>query len=281
MHEFFIAVLNHPFLQAALLTGLLASVACGIVGTYVTVRRISYIAGAISHSTLGGMGVARYLERVVGITWITPLYGAIAAALLAALIIGLVSLYAKEREDSVLSMVWSLGMAIGILFIAKTPGNSEDLMSYLFGNILLVSPDDLWLIAGLDAVVVGCSVLCYNQLLAISFDEEYARLRGLRVAVYYLLLLGLTALTIVLLVQVVGVVLVIALLTLPAATAAALTKRLWQTMLVATLLTLACTTGGLALSYGPDLPAGATIIVLAGIVYLLVVLVPRRWRRRA
>jgi zinc transport system permease protein len=153
-------------------------------------------------------------------------------------------------------------------------------MSYLFGNILLVSPDDLWLIAGLDAVVVGCSVLCYNQLLAISFDEEYARLRGLCVPLYYLLLLALTALTIVLLVQVVGVVLVIALLTLPAAAAAAVTRRLWQTMALATLLALGCTTGGLAISYAPNLPAGATIILLAGAVYLLIVLPPWRWLGR-
>ena len=134
----------------------------------------------------------------------------------------------------------------------------------------MVSSDDLWLIAGLDAVVVAVGVLFYNQLLAVCFDQEFAKLRGIRVELFYLLLLCLTALTVVLLVTVVGIVMVIALLTLPAAVAGHFSRSLWQMMLLATLITLLVTTAGLALSYGPNLPAGAFTILLAGIVYLLV-----------
>jgi zinc transport system permease protein len=281
MLEFFHDLLRFPFLQYALITGVLSSVACGIVGSYVTVRRISYIAGAIAHSTLGGMGAARYLQRNLGWSFITPMHGAVFAALLAAVIIGLVSLYSKEREDTVLSAVWAIGMAVGIFFITRTPGYNEDLMSYLFGNILMVRRVDLFLIVGLDLLIVAVSYLFYHQLEAICFDEEYARLRGVAVELFYILLLCLTALTIVTLLQVVGMVMVIALLSLPAATAAFFSKQLWQMILIATGLNLLYMVGGLALSYQPDLPAGAAIIILAGVVYLLVVVVGPLLRRRA
>ncbi len=280
MLEFFHDLLRFPFLQYALITGVLSSVACGIVGSYVTVRRISYIAGAIAHSTLGGMGAARYLQRNLGWSFITPMHGAVFAALLAAVIIGLVSLYSKEREDTVLSAVWAIGMAVGIFFITRTPGYNEDLMSYLFGNILMVRRFDLFLIVGLDLLIVAVSYLFYHQLEAICFDEEYARLRGVSVELFYILLLCLTALTIVTLLQVVGMVMVIALLSLPAATAAFFSKQLWQMILIAIGLNLLYMVGGLALSYQPDLPAGAAIIILAGVVYLLVVVLGPLLRRR-
>jgi len=268
--EFIIDLKAQPFLQYAFLTGILASIACGIIGSYVVTRRITYIAGGIAHSVLGGMGAARYGQVVYGWDWLHPLYGAVGASLVAGLVIGLVSLKARQREDTVISAVWAIGMAVGILFIFKTPGYSENLMSYLFGNILMVSAGDLWLIAGLDVLVVSVGVVFYRQLLAVCFDEEFARLRGINVEFFYLLLLCLTALTVVLLVTVVGIVMVIALLTLPAAIAAQFTRRLWHTMVFAALFTGLFTTAGLAVSYGPDLPAGATTIVLAGLVYLAV-----------
>jgi zinc transport system permease protein len=281
MLAFFQDVRMFAFLQYALLTGLLAAIACGVVGSFITVRRISTIAGAIAHSTLAGMGAARYLARSLNLTFLTPMHGAVAAALLAAVIIALVTLYGKQRADTVLSAVWSIGMAVGILFIAKTPGYNEDLMSYLFGNILMVSPKELWSMGALDVVIVGFSLLFYRQLEAVCFDEEFARLRGLRVELYYILLLCLTALTVVTLVQVVGIVMVIALLALPAAAAGYLTRQLWQMMLVAVLLNLFCMTGGLALSYQPDLPAGATIIILAGALYLLILALKAFSKRRS
>ena len=280
MSEFLADLQRHAFLQHALLTGLLVSVACGIIGSYVVARRITYIAGGISHCVLAGMGVARYCQTVCGWQGLHPLIGAALAALAAGLIIGLVSLKAKQREDTVISAVWAIGMAVGVLFIFKTPGYNQDLMSYLFGNILMVSSRELWLIAGLDAVIVTVGLLFYNQLLAVCFDEEFARLRGVRADFYYLLLLLLTALTVVLLVSVVGIVMVIALLTLPAAVAGEFFRRLWQVMALATGLTACLTTAGLALSYGPDLPPGATTVVLAGVVYLLVVTVGRGLRSK-
>jgi zinc transport system permease protein len=144
-------------------------------------------------------------------------------------------------------------------------------MSYLFGNILLVSRQDLVLIGGMDILVVGLGLLFYNKFLAVCFDEEFARLRGISVEFYYLLLLCLTALTVVVLVTVVGLIMVIALLTLPVAIAGQFVSRLWHVMLVATVISIGLTSGGLAVSYGPELPPGATTIALAGVLYLLVV----------
>ncbi len=270
MSEFITAVATHGFLQQALIAGALASLACGVMGTYVVVKRISYIAGAIAHSVLGGMGAARYLQVAHGMDWLHPLLGAVAAALAAAAVIGLVSLKARQREDTIIGAVWAVGMALGVVCIALTPGYDVQLMSYLFGNILLVTPGDLWLLAGLDLVVLAAAVLLNRQLLAVCLDQEFARMRGLGADAYYLLLLGLTALTVVLLSTMVGIILVIALLTLPAATAANFARRLGPIMLLAGLISLGLTWGGLALSYAPDLPAGAVIILLAGAVYLLV-----------
>lgn len=272
MSAFFDAVASYKFMQYALLTGLLAGVACGVVGTYVVVRRIGYIAGGISHCVLGGMGAANYLIRVHGWTWLHPLHGAAAAAILAALIIGIVSLRAKEREDTVIGAIWAIGMAAGVLFIARTPGYNQDLMSYLFGNILFVSGRDLVLIAALDVVVVGVGLLFFNRFQAVCFDEEFARVRGLPVDALYLLLLCLTALTVVLLTTVVGIIMVIALLTLPVAVAGYFSRSLWRIMALSSIFTVLFTTAGLALSYAPDYPAGATIILLSGAAYLAVVL---------
>ena len=268
MPEFLAAVRDYPFMQYALAAGLLASVACGVVGSYVVARRITYIAGSIAHCVLAGLGAARYFQVVHGWQHFTPITGAVIAALLSALIIGLVSLRARQREDTVIGALWAIGMAVGVLFISRTPGYNEDLMSYLFGNILMVSPGDLIVIAGLDVLVVGVSFAFYNELLAVCFDEEFARIRGVRVELFYLLLLCLTALTVVLLATVVGVLMVIALLTLPVAIANVFARTLSSIMVLAVILSALCTTAGIALSYGPDLPAGATIIIVAGLAYI-------------
>ena len=246
MAEFIQAVWDQPLVRRALLTGLLASVACGVVGTYVVVRRITYLAGGIAHCVLGGLGAAVYLRKVHGWYWLDPLCGAAIAALLAAVVIGIVSLRFKQREDTAISALWALGMASGVLFIWGTPGYSQDLMSYLFGNITIVSPREVYLLAGLDAAVIVISLLFYKELLAVCFDEEFARTRGLHVERYYLLLMCLTALAVVLLVTVVGIVMVIALLTLPVATVGQFARRLWQMMIASVLLSAALTTTGLA-----------------------------------
>ncbi len=276
--EFIEAVTYNTILQNALIVGVVASVACGIMGSYIVARRISYIAGGIAHCTLGGMGIARYLNRVVGWSWLEPLHGAVAAALLAAVIIGYVSLRARQREDTVISALWASGMAIGILFIARTPGYGEDLMSYLFGNILLVSTNDLYLVIALDVVVLALGLIFYNRFLAVCYDAEFARLRGVNVEFYYLLLLSLVALTVVVLVTVVGLVLVIALLTLPAAIANHFVARLWQVMLIAIAISMGCTVAGLAISYSPQLPPGATTIAICAAAYLLTLILKRTFQ---
>lgn len=269
------------FLRYALVTGVLAGVAFGVVGAYVVTRRITYIAGAIAHCVLGGIGAAVYLQQAQGLAWCEPVYGAVAAALLAALTIGFVSLYANQREDTVIGAIWVTGMAVGLIFFAKTPGY-VDPMSYLFGNILLLSAGDVWLVAGLDLVVVALAVLFHNKFLAVCFDEEFARLRGVRAKGYYLLLLCLTALCVVLLVRVVGIVLVIALLTLPAAVAGQFSRRLWQMMALGSALAMAFIVVGIGTSYVYDLPTGPVIVLAAATAYLAVVVAGwllAGWRR--
>ncbi len=264
-----------PFFRYAFLLGLLASVSFGIVGTYVVAKRISYLAGAIAHCVLGGIGAGLYLQHQVGISWFDPLYGALIAALLAALIIGLVSIHAKQREDTVIGALWATGMAIGLLFIAKTPGYVEP-MNYLFGNILLISKTDIWLVLSLNLVVVTITLLFYHKLLAVCFDEEFARLRGLNSNFYHLLLLCLTALTVVLLVRIVGIIMVIALLTLPAAVAGTFARTLGRMMLGAIFCCMLFVSTGLGISFIHDLPSGPTIILVAAGAYLAALAVSRR-----
>lgn len=258
-----------PFLRYALITGLLASIAFGVMGSYVVVKKISYLAGAIAHCVLGGIGLALFLQRKIGIAWAHPTLGAIVAALLAAVIVGWVNLKAREREDTVIGAIWAVGMAVGILFLAITPGY-VDPMSYLFGNILLISPRDIATVAGLDVLVLGLAFLFYNNFLAVCFDPDFAALRGVKIHRYYLLLLLLTALTIVLLISIVGIVMVVAMLTLPPAIASHFTRRLTTLFALSTALSAAFCTAGLAASYSADLPGGATIILIAGSTYLLV-----------
>lgn len=276
MGDFSQALFQHSFLRHALLAGLLVSISCGIVGTYVVTRRITYLAGGIAHCVLGGMGFARYMQVVHGWSFMTPMLGALIAALLAAFIIGWINIKAKERIDTVISAFWGLGMATGILFIAKTPGYGEDLMAYLFGNILLVTQRDLVVIGLLDLLIAATALLFHKQFVAVCFDEEFARLRGINTQFFYFLMLALTALTVVLMVSIVGIVMVIVMLTLPAAIAGRFCLRMGSMMALAAGLCALLTFGGLALSYQPDLPAGATIIVLAGVAYLVSLLFKRR-----
>jgi zinc transport system permease protein len=270
IREFFAALVNPgvPFIRYALIAGLLSSISFGIIGSFVVVKRISYIAGAISHAALAGIGGALYLRHAYGIESISPLHGAVVAALAAAFIIGMVTTRYKEREDTVIGTIWAIGMAIGLLFISKTPGY-VDPMSYLFGNILLVGRQELYLILILDLLVITVGILFYQQFLALSFDEEFTRLRGIRTQLYYILLIFLIALTVVLMVTVVGIVMVIALLTIPAATAGIFSKKLWHMMVLGGILCALFTSLGLGTSYMLDLPSGSTTIVIAGIIYLL------------
>lgn len=273
MTDIFFAIFDPDslFLKYAFIMGALASISFGIIGTFVTTKKIGYLAGAISHSVFGGIGLALFLQVKAGLTWFDPILGAVLAAILAAVIVGLVSLHAKEREDTIIGTLWAVGMASGILLIDMTPGYFN-LGSYLFGDILLISGRDLAYVCALDALVLGISILFFNQFFSVCFDAEFTALRGINTTFFYLLLLILTSLTVVLLVRIVGIVLVIALLTIPPAIASFYAKRLWQMMLYSVLLCTFFTWAGLGVSYAFSLSSGPTIIVLSGGVYLVLII---------
>jgi len=255
------------FLRFALLVSILISPTLGVIGTLVVTRRISSLAGASAHAALGGFGLALFLQRACGLVFITATVGALAGSLAAALTVGIVSICAKEREDTVIGAVWAIGMSIGLLFLDHTPGY-VDWQSYLFGNILLLSRQDLYLTLALDAAVIVPTVLFFPQLLAMLFDGTYASLRGVKNNLIYLIMLAMTAITIVLLINLVGIMLVIALLTLPAAAAGCCTSRLKNMMIVAGIFNAFFVVAGLITSSLLSLPSGPAIVVIAGVVYV-------------
>ncbi len=268
MSSFFEALRSNPLLLAAFLAGIAASIVSGIIGSYVVVKRIVFIAGSISHAVISGIGFCIWLERAQGFSWVDPLFGALAAAILSALIIGWIHLNYRQREDSAISAIWSIGMAVGILFISQTPGFNVELTNFLIGNILWVSKTDLFILIGLDIGTVLLVLCLHKKLLAICFDEEQASLQGLPVRTLYLLLLILIAISIVLLIQVVGIVLVMTMLTIPAAIANLLTIRLSHMMILAIIISsVFCFSGNIA-AYYLDWPTGATIALIAGIGYV-------------
>lgn len=266
----FFAALVHPdfpFVRNALFAGLLSSILFGVIGSVVTVKRIAGLAGAISHAVLGGIGIALYLGATGKMASATPMMGAIIFAILAAAIIGLVSLKAKQREDTVIQAIWAIGMSIGVLFMAKTPGYTDP-SSYLFGNILLISSKDLIMLAVLDVIVLILAWRFYAQIEATSFDEEFAQVRGIPTEWVFLLMLSITAVAVVLLQTFVGIVMVIAMLTLPAGTAGYWAKNLAAMMGLGTLFSALFSFGGLAAGWMLDVPVGAMVVVIAGGVFL-------------
>jgi zinc transport system permease protein len=256
------------FLRLAFLIGICISPALGVIGTMVVTRRISSLAGASTHAALGGFGLALFLQRVCMWEWFTPTLGAVTGAVAAAVVVGLVNIYAKEREDTIIGAVWAIGMSIGLLFLDHTPGY-VDWQGYLFGSILLLSEDDLYMTLVLNAIILIPTILFFPSLLAMSFDDTFARLRGIKVTILYLGVLILTALTIVLLINLVGIMLVIALLTLPAAAAGCYASHLKTTMILSAIFNAVFITAGLFLSCMLNLPSGPTIAILAGIIYVL------------
>jgi zinc transport system permease protein len=269
MISFFEALRTNPLLLAAILAGIAASVISGIIGSYVVVKRIGFISGSISHSVLSGIGFSLWIEKTKGIEWIPPLFGALIAAVLSALIIGWIHLYYRQREDSVIAALWAVGMAVGVLFISQTPGYNVELTNFLVGNILWVTHTDLITLSLLDAFLLIVTFCLHNRFLAICFDEEQAKLQGVPVNKLYLLLLVLIAISIVLLIQVVGVLLVMAMLTIPASIANLFTFRLSRIMMWAVGLSCLFCLTGTAAAYELDWPGGATIALLAGIAYLV------------
>jgi zinc transport system permease protein len=256
-----------PFMRRALVAALLASVPLGLVGSLIVVRRLSYLAAAIAHACLGGIGAALYLRHAHGLDWLHPTLGALITAIPIALLTGWIHRRFREREDAIISAVWSIGMASGLLFLARTPAY-VDPMSYLFGDILLLRPIDLWLIGGCATVVASCVIFFYKEFFALCFDEDYARLRGVPVVFLNNLLLSLTAVVVVLLVSVAGLLMVVALLALPAAAAGHFTRRLAPMMALAVGLAAVSSSAGIILSYPLDMPAGPVVILTVGAVFL-------------
>ena len=267
--EFLEALQSNPILFYAVIAGFLASICSGIIGSYVVVKRIVFISGSIAHSVLGGIGVSVWLERAKGVAWMSPLYGALAAGIISALIIGWIHLHYRQREDTVIAAIWSIGMAIGVIFMSQTPGFNVELTSFLIGNILWVSPANLMFLFILDIIVIGVVLLMHKRFLAVCFDDEQALLQGVNVNLIYLLLLSLIAITIVLLIYVVGIILVMTLLAIPAAIGNMASSRLSFIMAIAVFLCALLSFTGIAASFYLDWPSGATIALLAGGAYLL------------
>ena len=255
-------VLQFEFMRNALMAGLLTSVICGIIGTFVVVNRIAFLAGGIAHSAYGGIGLAFFL----GLPYIV---GTLGFTLFAALIMAAVTLKAKDRADTFIGVLWAGGMALGVLLLDLTPGYNVDLMSYLFGSILAVPKSDLWQMLVM-CLSVGLIVLFfYNNFLAMSYDEEFAQLRGVPVKGLYFLLIGMIALSIVMIIRVVGLILVIALLTIPPYIAEKYARSLRMMMLISTLLCCIFTMAGLWLSYIFNLTSGSTIIMVATVAFFI------------
>ena len=253
-------VLDFEFFRNALVAGALASVACGIIGTYVVVRRMVSVSGGISHAAFGGIGLGYFLG-------IDPLIGAAGFTVATALGMGALQLRAKQQMDTLIGAVWAAGMAIGILFVYLTPGFAPDLFSYLFGNILLVPRGDILLMTVLVVIIVAVVAFLYREFQAVTFDPDYATVMNLPVERLSLLLLVLIALTVVMLIRVVGIILVIALLTLPAAISRLYTTRIWSMMLGAVGLGIVFSVTGIWLSYLFNVPSGATIILVSTAAY--------------
>jgi len=248
--------LQLEFVRNALMAGVLVSVVCGVIGTLVVVNRIVFLAGGIAHAAYGGIGLAFFMgwPYAVGTTGVSILSAGVMAA---------VTLKARHRVDAMVGVIWAVGMAIGVVLLDLTPGYNVDLMSFLFGSILAVPGSDLWQMAAIGIAVIAIVTYYYNDFLAMSYDDEFARLRNVPVTFLYCLLLGMVALTVVMIIRVVGLILVIALLTIPPFIAEKFTGSLRAMMVLSSILSCLFTITGLWLSYLFNLTSGATIILVA------------------
>lgn len=255
--------LSHELLRNALWAGLLAAVMCGVLGTFVVVKRLVFLGGGIAHAAFGGLGVCHFLG------W-PPLAGAAAVSVISALVLGTTSPVGSppgsrgrgRSSDAMIGILWAVGMAVGVVFLYLTPGYAPDLMTYLFGSILTVSRLDVWITLGFVAVLLAGLLLFWDELVAVTFDEEFAAVQGVAVRPLLTFLLVMVALGLVLLIQLVGILLVLALLTIPPVTSLRLVRRLPSVMLLSTGIGVAVTVGGLAVSYLWDLPSGPAVVLL-------------------
>lgn len=275
---------GNGFMRNALAAGILVSIACGIIGSFVVVRRIVFISGGIAHAAYGGVGLGYWLQYAVlsgagaAAPGVLPLAGALLVSLTAAVVMGLVTRRGRQRADTVIGVLWAIGMALGVVFIDLTPGYKANLMSYLFGSILAVSSWEIISMAVLDIVVLLVVGLLYRPLQAVSFDETFSEVRGLPVGVLHITLLCLVAVSVVMMMRVVGLIMVIALLTIPAAISGMFSRRLSRMMVWAVVLGAVFTTAGLMAAWQWNLTSGAAVILSAGVCYFLALALGKAWR---
>jgi zinc transport system permease protein len=263
---------QYQFFTNAFIGAIFTSISCGFIGTYIVTRRIVFISGGISHASFGGVGIAYFLG-------INPIIGAAFFSLVSALGIEFFHKKLDLRKDSLIGMIWSFGMALGIIFVTLTPGYSSNLMVYLFGNILTVSGSDILIMAFMTVIIVMVFALFFKIILNIAFDEEYAKTLGIPIIAYNYLLIGLVALTIVINIRIVGIILIISLLTIPQATASLFTKKFKHIILYSIGFGFISSISGLYISYILNIPSGATIIFMSLFIFfilkLFTVLIPR------
>lgn len=261
-------LLHYTFFQHALLGSLLASIACGIIGTYIVTRRLVFISGGITHASFGGIGLGVYAG-------VSPILGAAVFAVLSAFGVTWLSKRKDMREDSAIAVFWTLGMALGIMFSFMSPGFAPDLSAYLFGNILTITRTDLWMLALLAMALTVFFSLFIHPITYVAFDREFARSQGLPVVVLEYVLMMFIALTIVSCLRMVGIVLAISLLTLPQMTANLFTYNFKRIIWLSIAIGFAGCLGGLFISYHWKVPSGASIIFFSILIYAVCKVIKR------
>lgn len=261
--------MTYEHLADAFVACLLSAITCGIVGSYVVARRMVFLSGGITHASFGGLGLAIYAG-------FNPLVGALLFASVASVGVEFASRRGRIREDSAIGIIWSVGMALGALFMSLTPGYAVELPSYLFGSISLVDGGDIKWLAALMVVVVAGALLLGRKIMYVTFDEEYARSQGLPVSLIAYIMSVVVAITIVLSIKVMGIVLLMSLVTIPTVVANTLTKDYRTITLLAVITALVCNVAGFVMSYeielpnGGGIPTGSCIIFLLSVALLLV-----------
>ncbi len=285
---------EYGFLRMVFLLSSVASITFGLIGTFVVARRIGYLAGAVSHCAFGGVGIGLWLKQAVAAgglvsscfsflgttpslraSHIDPVAVAVVTAVFSALLLGILKKYTEDREDALIGILWSLGMAIGLLFLSRTTGY-KSVNAWLFGDINLVSMRDLVTVLLLGGGVCLTILVFFKRLEAVCFDPEFAQLRGLHIDFYHRLLLTLVAITVVLMIRIVGLVLVIALLTIPPSAASRLTSRLAPMIFGSILVCLLGSWIGIILAVLLNFPAGPMIIVVIALLYFATVAFTRK-----
>ena len=240
------------------------SIAIAIIGSLIVINKTTALTGSIAHGSFGGIGIALFLGSSVIFT--TSVF-----TIFLALILAFITIKFPHRKDSLIAVLWAVGMSIGIIFLSLTQGYNADAMSYLFGNILLVEKQDLVFMAGVDIVLLVSIIFLYNRFLAMSYDREFLTLRGINSNLLHTYFLILTSLTIVMSVRAIGIILILALFTIPALIAEKFTKKFVSMMILSGVLGFIFMSGGILISFYYDIAPTASIVLLASISLLALI----------